>query len=126
MASSLICALTVTIPGADMPAPPFTDGERGGLVATLSRIPAQRNPYGTRYPLVALLTVAVCAVLAGATCVRTHEVWERAVCGGRTRCAGRDAWDQGGGVARRPPVSRGSGEPRVSRLTTSSGGVSRW
>ena len=29
--------------------------------------PDPRNPRGVRYPLTALLTVAVCAVLAGAT-----------------------------------------------------------
>ncbi|WP_147252647.1 transposase family protein [Micromonospora endolithica] len=30
-------------------------------------IPDPRNPHGVRYPLAALLAVAVCAVLAGAT-----------------------------------------------------------
>ena len=67
MASSLIHALTVTTPGSDTPTPPVTDSERAGLVEALGRIPDPRNPHGTRYPLVALLTVAVCAVLAGAT-----------------------------------------------------------
>jgi predicted transposase YbfD/YdcC len=67
MASSLICALTVTTPGSDTPVPPVTDSERAGLVEALGRIPDPRNPHGTRYPLTALLTVAVCAVLAGAT-----------------------------------------------------------
>jgi predicted transposase YbfD/YdcC len=67
MASSLISALTVTTPGRDTPVPPVTYGERGGLVEALGRIPDPRNRHGTRYPLVALLTVAACAVLPGAT-----------------------------------------------------------
>jgi predicted transposase YbfD/YdcC len=67
MASSLISVLTVTTPDLDTPPPPVTDSERGGLVEALGKIPDPRNPHGTRYPLVALLTVAVCAVLAGAT-----------------------------------------------------------
>lgn len=67
MASSLIHALAVTTPGSDTPTPPVTDSEHAGLVEALGRIPDPRNPHGTRYPLVALLTVAVCAVLAGAT-----------------------------------------------------------
>jgi predicted transposase YbfD/YdcC len=67
MSSSLISALTVTTPGSDTPAPPVTDSEHTGLIEALRQIPDPRNPHGTRYPLVALLTVAVCAVLAGAT-----------------------------------------------------------
>ncbi|MDY7090260.1 MAG: ISAs1 family transposase, partial [Actinomycetota bacterium] len=75
MASSLICALTVTTPGTGTPAPPLTDGERGGLVEALGRIPDPRNPHGTRYPLTALLSVAVCAVLAGATSFAAIVDW---------------------------------------------------
>ncbi len=67
MASSLISALTVTTPGSDTLSPPVTDREHAGLLEALGQIPDPRNPHGTRYPLVALLTVAVCAVLAGAT-----------------------------------------------------------
>ncbi|WP_229795820.1 ISAs1 family transposase, partial [Actinoplanes campanulatus] len=75
MASSLIRVLTVTTPGSDTPAPPVTDSERGGLVEALGRVPDPRNPHGTRYPLVALLTVAVCAVLAGATSFAAIADW---------------------------------------------------
>jgi predicted transposase YbfD/YdcC len=75
MASSLICALTVTTPGSDTPVPPVTDSEHAGLVEALGRIPDPRNPHGTRYPLVALLTVAVCAVLAGATSFAAIADW---------------------------------------------------
>lgn len=67
MTSSLISALNVTTSGSDTPSPPVTDGEHGGLLEALGQIPDPRNPCGTRYPFVALLTVAVCAVLAGAT-----------------------------------------------------------
>jgi DDE_Tnp_1-associated len=52
---------------ADIPPAPVTDGERGGLFDLVSRIPDPRNPCGVRYPLAALLTVAVRAVLAGAS-----------------------------------------------------------
>lgn len=64
MTSSLISALTVTTPGSDTLSPPVTDSEHAGLIEALGRIPDPRNPHGTRYSLVALLTVAVCAVLA--------------------------------------------------------------
>ncbi|MFD2422160.1 transposase family protein [Amycolatopsis pigmentata] len=57
------------------PAAPVTDGERGGLVEALGRIPDPRNPCGTRYPLAALLAVAVCAVLAGATSFAAIVDW---------------------------------------------------
>ena len=67
MASSLISVLTVTTPGSGTPSPPVTDGERGGLLEALGWVPDPRSSRGTRYPLVALLSVAVCAVLAGAT-----------------------------------------------------------
>jgi predicted transposase YbfD/YdcC len=67
MASSLISVLTVTTPGPDTPRRPVTDGERGGLLEAVSLVPDPRNPRGIRYPLAALLAVAVCAVLAGAS-----------------------------------------------------------
>ena len=75
MASFLISALTVTAPGYDTLLPLVTDSERAGLVEALGRIPDPRNPHGTRYSLVALLTVAVCAVLAGATSIAAIIDW---------------------------------------------------
>ncbi|SDS78961.1 ISAs1 family transposase [Actinoplanes derwentensis] len=75
MASSLIRALTVTTPGSDTPPSPVTDSEHTGLAEALGRIPDPRNPHGTRYSLVALLTVAVCAVLAGATSFAAIADW---------------------------------------------------
>lgn len=75
MASSLISALTVTTPGTDTPPRPVTDGEHGGLLAAVRLIPDPRNPRGVRYPLATLLTVAVCAVLAGATSFAAIADW---------------------------------------------------
>ncbi|MEH1017536.1 transposase family protein [Micromonospora sp. CPCC 206060] len=75
MASSLISVLTVTTPGSDTPPRPVTDGERGGLLAAVRLVPDPRNPRGIRYPLAALLTVAVCAVLAGATSFAAIADW---------------------------------------------------
>lgn len=75
MASSLISVLTVTTPGADTPPEPITDGEHRGLLDAVSVIPDPRNPHGVRYPLAALLAVAVCAVLAGATSFAAITDW---------------------------------------------------
>ncbi|WP_285473526.1 transposase family protein [Actinoplanes sp. NBRC 101535] len=75
MASSLISVLTVKTPGIDTPSPPVTDGERGGLLAAVSMVPDPRNPRGVRYLLAALLAVAVCAVLAGATSFAAIADW---------------------------------------------------
>ncbi|WP_461124427.1 ISAs1 family transposase [Saccharothrix stipae] len=75
MASSLITALTVTTPSFDGPAAPVTDGEHGGLLDALAKVPDPRDPRGIRYPLSALLTVAVCAVLAGASSFAAISDW---------------------------------------------------
>lgn len=75
MTSSLISALTATTPGSDTLSPPVTDSEHAGLIEALGRIPDPRNLHGTRYPLVALLTVAVCGVLAGATSFAAIVDW---------------------------------------------------
>ncbi|WP_407650817.1 ISAs1 family transposase [Actinoplanes lobatus] len=75
MASSLISALTVTTPGPDTPTRPVTDSERRGLLDAVSLVPDPRNPRGIRYPLAALLTVAVCAVLAGASSFTAITDW---------------------------------------------------
>jgi predicted transposase YbfD/YdcC len=75
MASSLISVLTVTTPGPDTPRMPVTDGERGGLLHAAGQVPDPRNPRGIRYPLATLLTVAVCAVLAGASSFAAIADW---------------------------------------------------
>jgi len=75
MASSLIPALTVTAPAGHTATAPVTGGERGGLVLALAAIPDPRDPRGVRYPLTALLAVAVCAVLAGASSFAAITDW---------------------------------------------------
>jgi predicted transposase YbfD/YdcC len=75
MASSLISVLTVTTPESETPPRPITDGERGGLLQAVNSVPDPRNPRGVRYPLAALLTVAVCAVMAGATSFAAITDW---------------------------------------------------
>ena len=75
MSSSLISVLTVTTPGGETPPPPITEGERRGFLDAVSVIPDPRNPHGVRYPLAAILTVAVCAVLAGATSFAAIADW---------------------------------------------------
>ena len=75
MASSLITALTVTTPH-DVTAPmPVTDREQTGLLNALAKIPDPRDPRGIRYPLSAVLAVAVCAVMAGASSFAAITDW---------------------------------------------------
>jgi hypothetical protein len=54
---------------------PVTDGERGGLLHAVAAVPDPRGPRGVRYPLTALLAVAVCAVLAGASSFAAITDW---------------------------------------------------
>ena len=75
MTSSLITALTVTTPATGNPPVPVTDGEQHGLLHALSKVPDPRDPRGIRYPLSGLLTVAVCAVLAGASSFAAIADW---------------------------------------------------
>ena len=53
MASSLICALTVTAHHTDIPPRPITEGEQGGLLHALAAVSDPRDPRGVRYPLAA-------------------------------------------------------------------------
>jgi hypothetical protein len=75
MASSLITALTVTTPQASTAPAPVTDGEQNGLRHALTKVPDPRDPRGIRYPLSAVLTVAVCAVMAGASSFAAITDW---------------------------------------------------
>ncbi|MEU7750523.1 transposase family protein [Micromonospora sp. NPDC049171] len=45
------------------------------MLRVLSRVPDPRDPRGVRYPLTGLLTVAVCAVLAGASSFAAITDW---------------------------------------------------
>jgi predicted transposase YbfD/YdcC len=75
MASSLITALTVTPPRATTTPALVTDGECSGLLTALARVPDPRDPRGVRYPLSAVLAVAVCAVMAGASSFAAITDW---------------------------------------------------
>ena len=54
-----------------------TDGEHPGLLIALTAVPDPRDTRGRRYPLVSMLAVAVCAVLAGATTFVAIADWVR-------------------------------------------------
>ena len=75
MASSLITALTVTTPRTSAVPAPVTDGEHNNLLNALTKVPDPRDPRGIRYPLTAVLAVAVCAVLAGASSFAAITDW---------------------------------------------------
>ena len=75
MTSSLTAVLTVTNPDSDTPPAPVTDGEQRRLLDALTAVPDPRNPLGVCYPLTALLAVAVCAVLAGASSFAAIADW---------------------------------------------------
>lgn len=75
MASSLITALTVTTPRTLTTTSLVTDGERSGLLDVLTKVPDPRDPRGIRYPLSAVLAVAVCAVMAGASSFAAVTDW---------------------------------------------------
>ena len=75
MASSLIPVLAVAALTSNTPAAPATDCERGGLLHALAAVPDPRDPRGVRYPLSALFTVAVHAVLAGASSFAAITDW---------------------------------------------------
>jgi hypothetical protein len=64
----------VTTPTA-RPTRPITEGEHEGLLQALSAVPDPRSPRGLRYPLAALLSVAVCAVMTGASSVTAISDW---------------------------------------------------
>jgi len=77
MSSSPIDVLLPYRPAGIAPPAAVTDGERQGLLAVLAAVPDPRDPRGVRYPLVSLLAVAVCAVLAGAVTFAAIADWVR-------------------------------------------------
>jgi len=63
---------------ADVPLPAaVTEGGHHSLFVALAAVPDPRDPRGQRYPLVSLLAVAVCAVLAGACTFAAIADWVR-------------------------------------------------
>jgi hypothetical protein len=75
MSACPIPVLSAVLTRADAPRQPVTDGERTGLQQVLSTFPDPRCRRGARYPLVGLLTVAVCAVAAGASSFAAIADW---------------------------------------------------
>jgi hypothetical protein len=79
MSACLIPALSAVTTPADTPTQPVTESEQAGLLQALTAVPDPRSPRGLRYPLAGLLSVAVCAVMAGASSVtaitdRLHDL----------------------------------------------------
>jgi predicted transposase YbfD/YdcC len=75
MSACPIPALSAVTALTDTPPRPVTDSERAGLLDALSAVPDPRSPRGRRYPLAGLLSVAVCAVVAGASSVTAIADW---------------------------------------------------
>jgi predicted transposase YbfD/YdcC len=75
MSACPIPALSAVTTPTETPARPVTKSEQAGLLHALSAVPDPRSPRGLRYPLAGLLSVAVCAVLAGASSVTAIADW---------------------------------------------------
>jgi hypothetical protein len=75
MSSCPLPVLSAVTTLTDAAPAPVTDGETPGLTEALSQVPDPRKPRGLRYPLAGLLTVAVCAVLAGASTFAAVSDW---------------------------------------------------
>lgn len=75
MSACPISVLSAALTPADAPLRSVTDSERTGLQHALAAVVDPRSPRGARYPLVGLLTVAVCAVLAGASSFTAIADW---------------------------------------------------
>jgi predicted transposase YbfD/YdcC len=77
MSSSPIEILLPHRPAQELGPATVTDGERHSLFVVLAAVPDPRDPRGRRYPLVSMLAVAVCAVLAGACTFAAIADWVR-------------------------------------------------
>jgi predicted transposase YbfD/YdcC len=75
MSACPIPALSAVTTPTDTPAHPVTESEQAGLLQALTAVPDPRSPRGLRYPLAGLLSVAVCAVMAGASSVTAITDW---------------------------------------------------
>jgi predicted transposase YbfD/YdcC len=75
MSACPIPVLSAVFTPVDTPPHPVTEGEHVGLQHALSVMADPRSPRGARYPLVGLLSVAVCAVLAGASSFTAIADW---------------------------------------------------
>jgi hypothetical protein len=77
MSSSPIELLLPHRPAQALHKAAVTDGEHHSLLVALAGVPDPRDPRGKRYPLVSMLAVAVCAVLAGACTFAAITDWLR-------------------------------------------------
>ena len=75
MSACTIQVLSAVATPTDVPANPVTDSEQADLLHVLTKVPDPRSSHGLRYPLAALLTVAVCAVMTGASSVTAIADW---------------------------------------------------
>jgi predicted transposase YbfD/YdcC len=75
MSACPIQVLSAVTTPTNVPARPITEGETDGLLQALAKVPDPRSPRGLRYPLAALLAVAVCAVVTGASSVTAISDW---------------------------------------------------
>src|SRR5512142_2457310 len=75
MSACPIPVLSAVLTPADTPSHAVTEGEQAGLQRALSAVADPRSSRGLRYPIAGLLTVAVCAVLAGATSFAAIADW---------------------------------------------------
>jgi len=97
MPSSPIEILLPNRPAREPGPAPVTDGERRSLLVALAAVPDPRDPRGKRYPLVSMLAVAVCAVLAGACTFAAITDWVRDL--------DRPAWGRLGFADRAPAAT---------------------
>src|SRR5690606_18522811 len=83
---------------AETPSPAaVAEGEQLSLFVALAAVPDPRDPRGRRYPLVSMLAVAVCAVLAGACTFAAICDWARDL--------DRSAWARLGFTGRVPAAT---------------------
>ncbi|EEP71672.1 transposase [Micromonospora sp. ATCC 39149] len=97
MSSSLTEILLPHLP-TDVPLPAaVTEGDHRSLFVVLAAVPDPRDPRGRRYPLVSILSVVVCAVLAGACTFAVITDW--------VRDQNRSVWDRLGFTDRVPAAT---------------------
>jgi predicted transposase YbfD/YdcC len=76
--SSLLTEIVLPQRPPHLPCPTtVTDGDRRSLFVALAAVEDPRDPRGRRYPLVAILAAAVCAVIAGACTFAAVTDWVR-------------------------------------------------
>ncbi|WP_225854900.1 ISAs1 family transposase [Micromonospora sp. ALFpr18c] len=96
--SSSLTEILLPHPPTDVPLPTaVTEGDHRSLFVVLAAVSDPRDPRGRRYPLVSILSVAVCAVLAGACTFAAISDW--------VRDQDRSVWDRLGFTDRVPAAT---------------------